>query len=55
MTDDATRAAVEAFLDETKSALDDYDQGYANADATLSVVRARIDDLAAAVDEADEA
>lgn len=51
MTDDAIAAAVEEFLDETESALDDYDQGYADADATLSVVRTRIDELAAAIDE----
>lgn len=54
MTDDATVAAVERFLDEAESALDDYDQGYADADATLSVVRTRIDELAAAVDETEE-
>jgi hypothetical protein len=51
MTDDAIAAAVEEFLDETESVLDDYDQGYADADATLSVVRTRIDELAAAIDE----
>jgi hypothetical protein len=55
MTDDAIAAAVEEFLEETESALDDYDQGYADADAALSVVRTHIDELAAAVDEADEA
>ena len=53
MTDDDTAAAVERFLDAAESALDDYDQGYADADATLSVVRTRIDELAAAVDEAE--
>ncbi|WP_186310942.1 hypothetical protein [Halorubrum depositum] len=54
MSDESVEAAVERFLDETESALDDYDQGYADADATLSVVRTHIDELAVAVDEADE-
>ncbi|WP_280587211.1 hypothetical protein [Halorubrum sp. Boch-26] len=53
MTDDTIAAAVERFLDETESALDAYDQGYADADATLSVVRTHMDELAAAADEAD--
>ncbi|WP_435075555.1 hypothetical protein [Halorubrum sp. HHNYT27] len=53
MTDDTIAAAAEEFLTETESALDDYDQGYADADATLTVVRTHIDELAAAVDEAD--
>ncbi|EMA67793.1 hypothetical protein C461_08699 [Halorubrum aidingense JCM 13560] len=53
MTDETIEAAVERFLDGTESALDDYDQGYADADATLSVVRTHIDELAAAVDEGD--
>lgn len=53
MSDESIEAAVERFLDETESALDDYDQGYADADATLSVVRTHIDELAVAVDEAD--
>jgi len=51
MTDETIEAAVEGFLDGVESTLDDYDQGYADADATLSVVRTRIDELAAAVDE----
>lgn len=53
MTDETIGAAVERFLDGTESALDDYDQGYADADATLSVVRTHIDELAAAIDEDD--
>ncbi|OYR45385.1 MULTISPECIES: hypothetical protein [unclassified Halorubrum] len=55
MSDESIEAAVERFLDETESALNDYDQGYADADATLSVVRTRIDELAAAADESDGA
>ena len=51
MSDETIEAAVEAFLDGTESALDDYDQGYTDADATLSVVRTHIDELAATVDE----
>jgi predicted transcriptional regulator len=51
MSDEPIETAVERFLDETESALDDYDQGYADADATLSVIRSRMDELAAAVDE----
>lgn len=50
MSDETIEAAVEAFLDDTESALDDYDQGYADADATLSVVRTHIDELAATVE-----
>ena len=50
MSDETIEAAVEAFLDDTESALDDYDQGYADADATLSVIRTHIDELAAAVE-----
>ncbi|MFW5917307.1 MAG: hypothetical protein ACOCRD_02730 [Halorubrum sp.] len=54
MSDGSMETAVERFLEETESALDDYEQGYADADATLSVVRTRIDELAAAVDTVDE-
>jgi len=50
MSDETIEAAVGAFLDGTESALDDYDQGYADADATLSVVRTHIDELSAVVD-----
>ncbi|MDZ5810645.1 hypothetical protein U4E84_04705 [Halorubrum sp. AD140] len=51
MSDEPIEDAVERFLDETETALTDYDRGYADADATLSVVRTRIDELAAAVDD----
>jgi hypothetical protein len=51
MSDDEIEAAVDRFLEETESALDSYDQGYADADATVSVLRTRIDELAAAVDD----
>jgi hypothetical protein len=53
MTDETIETAVERFLDGAESVLDDYDQGYADADATLSVVRTHIDELAVAVDEDD--
>ncbi|WP_172861843.1 hypothetical protein [Halopenitus persicus] len=37
--------AVERFLDETDTAIAEYDQGYADADATLSVVRDHVETL----------
>ncbi len=50
MTDDDLAAAVERFLDGTDTALAEYDQGYADADATVSVVRTHVDELRDAVD-----
>ena len=50
MSDEAIEAAVEQFLTEAGSALDDYEQGYADADATLSVIRNRMDELERAAD-----
>ncbi|MES3161692.1 MAG: hypothetical protein PPP55_09015 [Halorubrum sp.] len=44
MSDDID-TAVERFLDGTETALSEYDQGYADADATLSVIRSHLDDL----------
>ena len=51
MSDEPIEDAVERFLGETESALDSYDQRYADADATVSVLRTHIDELAAAVDD----
>lgn len=53
MTDEPTDAAVERFLDRAAGALDDYDQGYSNADATLTMLRTHIDELSASVEETD--
>lgn len=43
-------AAIEDFLDATDTALEEYDQGYVDADATLRVVRAHVDELRDAVE-----
>ncbi|MEZ3162664.1 hypothetical protein ABNG03_16340 [Halorubrum sp. RMP-47] len=51
MTDDPSDTAVERFLDRAESALDSYDQGYADADATLATLRTHVDELAAGVEE----
>jgi len=57
MTDDSVDDALERFLEAAESTLDDYEQGYADADATLTVLltvlRTHIDELAAVVDEGD--
>jgi hypothetical protein len=49
MTDHET--AIEAFLEATDTALEEYDQGYVDADATLSVVRSHIGELRENVEE----
>jgi len=54
MTDKSTDPAVERFLDRAASAFDDYDQGYADADATLATLRTHVDELSASVEESDE-
>ena len=43
--------AVDRFLSDTGTALGEYDQGYADADATLSVLRTHLSELRDAVDE----
>ncbi|QSG06729.1 hypothetical protein [Halapricum desulfuricans] len=48
MTD--SDAAVEQFLDAVDAAFEEYDQGYADADATLRVVRTHVEDLRDDVD-----
>jgi len=50
MTDDID-TAVEAFLDKTDAALEEYDQGYTDADATLRVLRDHLADLRDAVED----
>jgi hypothetical protein len=50
VTDDDLAAAVEAFLDDADRAYDEYEQGYADADATLRVLRSHVDRLAAELD-----
>jgi phage gp29-like protein len=40
-------AAIEQFLADADAALEEYDQGYEDADATLTVLRDHIDDLRA--------
>ncbi|WP_181686138.1 hypothetical protein [Halorhabdus salina] len=37
--------AVDAFLDQSESALDQYEQGYTDADATIRVLESHIEDL----------
>lgn len=53
MSDNPIETAVEQFLNEAASALDDYEQGYADADATLSVIRTRMDELERTVEDDD--
>lgn len=43
--------AVEDFLDKTDAALDEYDQGYTDADATLRVIRDHLSDLRDAAED----
>ena len=54
MTDESTDPAVERFLDRAAAALDDYDEGYADADATLATLRTHVDELASSVEEREE-
>jgi hypothetical protein len=49
--DEQLRATVEAFLDDVDRAYDEYDQGYADADATLRVLRAHVEDLRTSLDD----
>lgn len=50
MSDDLP-AAVDEFIDGTDAALEEYDQGYADADATVSVIRSHLADLRDATDD----
>lgn len=45
MSDEGLEAAVEQFVAGAESAFDEYDKGYADADATLRLVRSHLDDL----------
>ncbi|MFC7177235.1 hypothetical protein [Halosegnis marinus] len=47
MTDDA----VERFVADAERAYEEYEQGYADADATLRVLRSHLDRLEAELDE----
>ncbi|QUO48527.1 MULTISPECIES: hypothetical protein [Halorubrum] len=51
MTDEPTDEAVERFLDRAAAALDDYDEGYADADATLATLRTHVDELSESVED----
>lgn len=50
MTDDDLAVAVERFLDDAERAYDEYEQGYADADATLRLLRSHLDQLAQEVE-----
>jgi hypothetical protein len=52
MSDDSDdlNAAVEQFLADAERAYDEYEQGYADADATLRLLRSHIDHLRSAVE-----
>lgn len=45
MTDDALETVVEEFIRDANRAYEEYEQGYADADATLRVLRSHIDRL----------
>lgn len=48
--EDDLEAAVRRFLRDAEAAYDEYEQGYADADATLRVLRSHVDHLAAELD-----
>jgi hypothetical protein len=43
--------AIEEFLNATDTVLEEYDQGYVDADATLSKVRAHVAEVRDAVED----
>lgn len=45
MTDDALETVVKEFIRDANRAYEEYEQGYADADATLRVLRSHIDRL----------
>lgn len=45
VTDDDIEAAVRRFVDDAESAYDEYEQGYADADAVLRLLRSHLDRL----------
>jgi phage shock protein A len=50
MSDDLADAVV-TFLQNAESAYEEYEQGYADADATLRVLERHLDDLRSAAEE----
>ena len=51
MSDDTDlERAVAEFIDDAERAYDEYDQGYADADATLRLLRSHLDRLESEVD-----
>lgn len=48
--EDDLEPAVRAFLRDAETAYEEYDQGYADADATLRVLRDHVDRLADELD-----
>jgi len=50
---DDHETTVAAFLDGVDRAFEEYDQGYADADATLQLVRSHVEDLRQQVDAAE--
>ena len=46
-----TDQAVEEFLERTDTALEEYDQGYVDADATLSKIRSHVEELRETVED----
>ena len=51
MSDDEQSPAVAQFLDRADAAFEEYDQGYADADATIAVLPRHVDRLRAAAPE----
>lgn len=45
MTDDGLEAAVERFVDDAESAYEEYEKGYADADAVLRLIQSHLDQL----------
>jgi len=50
MSDDDLERAVATFLEDAERAYDEYEQGYADADATLRLLRSHLDRLASEVE-----
>lgn len=51
MTEHSLDDAVASFFDDVDETLEEYDRGYADADATLRVLRSHLDELREAADE----
>lgn len=50
MSDDDLERAVAAFIEDAERAYDEYEQGYADADATLRLLRSHLDQLESEVE-----